>query len=539
MGELNPITNPLVVREVRSRMRGPRFFLLIFGFQICLLIALAIAWEAFSIGSGPHPGQAYGHQVFTAIVISQAALICILVPALSAGAFTLEREKQTLDMLVMTRLTGLEAAYGKAMGPIMVTGLLLATSAPSLLTCLLMGGVSPSEIAICLLGLALFSVAYSVLATAISAGSRSTAAAVITAEGLAFMFLMLGGIEAALPTPLLVSGLTPISWVSRTCRVEGLSAPILDTTIPFVIPAALLFLFFCVFLLIQAPARLIAPTARHVAIRRVTGLLAYLGVLIIAVWGFMKDMLASGIGASFVPLGHSSGNDLRGVLVLVSVCTTMCAALYANIGAIADLSSFRSGLLRALVGAFRPSSIRSNASEAALPYAIVGWLLGPAVVLVGGAICGESVSDVGVGFMLGLFALEFGVVLLGYFLGLIAALRTPADQVRQRNVAAAWFVPLLTYPCLVFLVWAFARIGTRSLSLSVPAWLSAPSPAGALILFSCAGNGDLGDMTANVAGLSLSPWIVGVAVLAVVLCLAGVAAHRLAARYAAESLAEQ
>src|SRR5262249_47625039 len=57
-----------------------------------------------------------GRTTFMWFVCLQYALICLITPAIAANAITQEREQQTWDMLLFTRLTPTEIILGKLMG---------------------------------------------------------------------------------------------------------------------------------------------------------------------------------------------------------------------------------------------------------------------------------------------------------------------------------------------------------------------------------------------------------------------------------------
>lgn len=524
--ELNPVHNPLLIRDLRSRMRGPRLFLLILLFQCCLVVVLAIAW---TIVYGRHYFgrssivSSSGHQLFVSLIVAEAVMICAVVPALSAGAFTLEREKQTLEMLLMTPLTGLQAAWGKCLGPFLVSALLLLTSLPPAAACLFLGGVSLGEVCLCLVGLALFALVYTAMAVALSAQSRSTAAAVFSGEALAVVFLVAGGLEMTVPSPVLASALTPLSWVRRVCSPEELYASFLGTTVPFMIPGTALLCLWAAFLLLHGPTHLVAPRPHHVALKRLVGLATVAMFTVVVTWGSLRSLVSSGVGAAFAPPGSIKGfGDLGGLVAMASMVTCLSAALYANSGATGHLRViYALGLRRALLEGLRPRSITAVGAEACLPWTLAGWLAGPAVVLLGAALMGERLRAPDLPGLAGLLAVELGVVLLAYFIGLGAALRHPWDVARQRTSAVGSLVALIAYPAVPFLAWGFWSAAHPSVTIDPAAWISVASPAALLPLFACAGAPGFRPLTVDIGGHTLAPWMAGVVVLltALALCL--------------------
>ena len=105
------------VKELRGRMRGKRAFVIL---TIHLLLVAGFAWmieslseRAFSSGfSGSFSASSeIGRQLFIAIVFLLTLVTLILAPASTAGAISLEREKQTLDLLTTTPISSLAIVW--------------------------------------------------------------------------------------------------------------------------------------------------------------------------------------------------------------------------------------------------------------------------------------------------------------------------------------------------------------------------------------------------------------------------------------------
>jgi ABC-type Na+ efflux pump permease subunit len=104
-------------------------------------------------------GGAKGQGLFRTLVWGQVALILAILPALSTGALAQERERQTLQPLLLTPLSPLQIVWGKAGGVLSLVGLLLLATLPLTSLCFLLGGVSPGMLVAAyagILGLAIF-----------------------------------------------------------------------------------------------------------------------------------------------------------------------------------------------------------------------------------------------------------------------------------------------------------------------------------------------------------------------------------------------
>ena len=127
------------VKELRGRMRGRRAFVIL---TIYLLLLGGFAWMvelldgalATRAGSGPRRRIAsapIGQGIFAALLMLETLLVVFLAPASTAGAISLEREKQTLDMLVATPISSLAIVVGKLLSALTYVFLLIIASDPA------------------------------------------------------------------------------------------------------------------------------------------------------------------------------------------------------------------------------------------------------------------------------------------------------------------------------------------------------------------------------------------------------------------------
>lgn len=184
-----PVVNPVLARESRVRMRGwkaPGLIALYVG------VLGFIAWFILAItrATGQSFAPELGGYIFLALGLAQFALLLFSAPGLTAGAIAGEREKQTLDLLLITRLTPLQVVSGKLWAAVAFTLLLMFASLPVYSLLFLMGGIS-------LVNLAQTTVVYVVTVFLLgavglyfSAVFRRTQAAVIAAYGLAIGWMI-------------------------------------------------------------------------------------------------------------------------------------------------------------------------------------------------------------------------------------------------------------------------------------------------------------------------------------------------------------
>lgn len=150
----NLLDNPVIAKELRTRMRGWRAFTVMGAYVIFLAVVLLIAFAGVSAMSNYQSSGAgltnlrIGLQLFTAITWAQTVLLAIIIPSLASGSLTGELERKTAELLVLTRLSPGRIVIGKMMSGFLYSAVLLLCSLPIAGICVMFGGISPTEVAI-------------------------------------------------------------------------------------------------------------------------------------------------------------------------------------------------------------------------------------------------------------------------------------------------------------------------------------------------------------------------------------------------------
>ena len=144
---LQKLYNPVLMKELKLRFR---FFKSITGLMF-YLIALCIVVTGFFMIVTQFNGSGYFRPsesfiLFMMISVLQMALVMFITPGLTAGAISTEREKQTLNMLLMTTQSSWQIIFGKLTSSIAFLGLLLIAGLPIYSIVFLFGGVSPVQL---------------------------------------------------------------------------------------------------------------------------------------------------------------------------------------------------------------------------------------------------------------------------------------------------------------------------------------------------------------------------------------------------------
>lgn len=194
---MNPVAtalwNPIVAKEYRSRMRTWRSPL---AMTVYILLLGGLGWAifsamTFSARSSFTGSQAanYGQGLFLYLVLFQMVLLAFITPALTAGAISSERERQTIDLLFVTKLPAFSILWGKLLASMSFVLLLLLLSVPIFSLVFLFGGIELDQVAAAFLVTAVSSLTLGIIGIACSTAFRRTLPATVAAYGAAFILL--------------------------------------------------------------------------------------------------------------------------------------------------------------------------------------------------------------------------------------------------------------------------------------------------------------------------------------------------------------
>jgi len=142
--------NPVFDSSAKRRMRSYRAPLLISLYGAFLLIvsigALSMMQQrGFTLGN-----LRIGLETYVYIVAMQFVLIVLVAPALTAGLISGERERQTLDLLLVTRVGAFRIVMGKLFSTLCFLILMIVSSLPAMAITLFFGGVAFTDMLIAL-----------------------------------------------------------------------------------------------------------------------------------------------------------------------------------------------------------------------------------------------------------------------------------------------------------------------------------------------------------------------------------------------------
>lgn len=158
--EFGASVSTILVKELRSRFRGRRAFVVI---TVYLTVLALIAYGVYSVvapiartqaqfGGGPfgtgfaNASATIGQALFALLSLFQLLLVAFIAPAFTAGTISLEREKQTLDLLVSTPMRPGGIVVGKLLAALAFVGLMIIAALPISALVLMYGGASVEDL---------------------------------------------------------------------------------------------------------------------------------------------------------------------------------------------------------------------------------------------------------------------------------------------------------------------------------------------------------------------------------------------------------
>jgi ABC-2 type transport system permease protein len=225
--------NPILVKELRSRMRGPRAFItltialvIMAGLMIGVTSLLTRASNTFGGMLSPQIGQV----LFECLINFVLLLVCTITPAVTAGAISTEREKLTFEMLLATPLGPARILWGKLISALSYVFLLIFAAVPLGSLVFLFGGVAPLTMLKALFILVVVAVTQGIYGLFLSAllgrTGRATLVSFVSVMGLMFgpfIMLLVNGIfySSRLIVPRFFMSFSPVSMLVSAVETLG------------------------------------------------------------------------------------------------------------------------------------------------------------------------------------------------------------------------------------------------------------------------------------------------------------------------------
>lgn len=326
--------NPVLTKELRTRMRGARAYGILFVYLLVLSLILFftyLSWWNSRRWNGDDAAFAVGRMFYVVLFSTQAVLVGLITPALTAGAVSMEREQRTYELLSASLLPRRAIVVGKLLAAVLFVGLLLTSSLPLVSLCFLLGGVSPAEVCAAYGLLLVVAVLYGAVGVACSAIAKSTSTATVSAYGiillLFFATLPLALMNAGQPFGVAGFGIG-LGAVNPVGSVLGgiLSERYFGLTLPAWLPALLVNGLLAIILVVVAVHRLVQPQGDRSALLRVLTA-AFVGMMAFFVYGALLPGNAQGM-LQFAQVGER--------MTILAVVSVLAPCLLVSIFVTAD-----------------------------------------------------------------------------------------------------------------------------------------------------------------------------------------------------------
>jgi len=134
--------NPVYKKELKISVRTVRMAMIILGYNAVLaLIGLLSFYFTFNYSFNNNIDYSGILQIYLILAVIEFGLVLFVVPAFTASAISGEREKQTLEILLTTKLKPSQIIFGKLLSSISSTLLLVFSSLPILAIVFSIGGI--------------------------------------------------------------------------------------------------------------------------------------------------------------------------------------------------------------------------------------------------------------------------------------------------------------------------------------------------------------------------------------------------------------
>ena len=142
------LSNPILIKEMRTRMRGTRAFVVLTGYVVTLSLIVSLIYIVLHKNAPTTLVNQAGSVLTPVLIYVQMGLICLIAPTFAASAISSEREQQTFDLLIASLARPSTILFGKLGAALSYLFLTLFGSLPLIALTYSLGGVALRDIAI-------------------------------------------------------------------------------------------------------------------------------------------------------------------------------------------------------------------------------------------------------------------------------------------------------------------------------------------------------------------------------------------------------
>lgn len=145
MNILRRLNNPVLFNEWKMRMRSGRSPWMIFSYLL-ILGGITLFYIFLETDGGTYYNPNDTRELFMMLSILQLGMIVFVVPGLTSGAISGERERQTLSILLTTNVSATRLILGKWLSSLSFMTFLVFATIPLYAIVFLYGGISPVQV---------------------------------------------------------------------------------------------------------------------------------------------------------------------------------------------------------------------------------------------------------------------------------------------------------------------------------------------------------------------------------------------------------
>jgi ABC-type transport system involved in multi-copper enzyme maturation permease subunit len=214
--------NPIIVKELRARMRETRAFAILTGVLLALGIVSYLIYRMALVMAGAYASTPLspqiGQMLFIALAFLELMMVCAIAPAVTAGAISGEQEKLTYEMLLATPLHPASILWGKLVSALSYVFLLIFAAIPMFSLIFIFGGVTVRDLLKALLILVVVAITFGIMGLFMSAWLKRTSRATVASflivvaliAGTFFLYVAIGVIRQVEPPRWLLAA-NPVS----------------------------------------------------------------------------------------------------------------------------------------------------------------------------------------------------------------------------------------------------------------------------------------------------------------------------------------
>lgn len=184
---------PIYEKESMTSSRTVRLTVIVMSFNLILALVSLLQLQLMVRDSSYYGEMSYSSLLYMYMLVAVFEMVIVLfvVPALTAGSISGERERQTWDLLLCTRLQPVDIVVGKLLSCIGTVFVMMVTSLPILALVYIYGGLSVSDLAQLFLCLSVTTLLIGSISIYFSARMRRTTMATVLSY-LAVIFVVAG-----------------------------------------------------------------------------------------------------------------------------------------------------------------------------------------------------------------------------------------------------------------------------------------------------------------------------------------------------------